>query len=137
MNIGHNSHLAGIDGLPTSMQEIAEALGVGIVFALVEHFGGTEIKVPYKFKEGHRLEILGREQAEMLCHCFPEKKIDVPLTLDRRKLKRQVDALADRGLRRWEIARELGISQRHVRRLANREPPDEDQYDLFSGLDGD
>lgn len=132
MNIGHNSGAAVIDGLPASMQEIAEILGAGIVFALVEHFGGTEVKVPYKFREGHKLEVLGQQQAEMLCHFFPEKKLDVPLTLDRKKLKRQVDDLALRGFKRAEIARELNITQRHVRRLANKAPPDEEQYDLFS-----
>ena len=135
MNIGHNSKAVSIEGLPVSMQEIAEALGASIVFSLVEHFGGTEIKVPYALKDGHRLEAIGRDQAEMLCHMFPEKKLHVPITLDRTKLKRQIDELEARGWKRWQIARELHITQRHVRRLANRRPPDEGQLPLFEGLD--
>jgi hypothetical protein len=132
MNIGHNSRSMQSSAIPESMQDIAEVLGAGIVFALIEHLGGTEIKVPYKLREGHRLEAIGRPQALMLCEYFPERKIHIPLNLDRSRLKLQVDELEKRGLKRREVARELGITQRHVRRLANKEPPDERQLDMFS-----
>lgn len=135
MQIGHNSRAAFTGNLSKQMQEIADTLGVGMVFALVEHFAGVELRIPHELSPGHKLLVLGEDQARLLCRFYPEDTIYVPLSLDRKRLKRQVDALAARGLKRWEIALELGITQRHVRRLANSAPPDDDQLDLFGGAD--
>lgn len=132
MNIGHNSQTGHVDELTGQMQDIAETLGLGLVFALVEHFGGVELRVPQKLKQDHKLMVLGEVNAQMLCDHYATDTIHVPVTLDRRQMMRKVNALQDRGFKRWEIARELGISQRHVRRLANKEPPpDDNQMDLF------
>ena len=133
MNIGHNSRAVLSDALPASMQDIADAFGLGMVIALVDNFGGLELRIPHRLTDDHKLMVLGRIQAEMLCDTYAGDTIHVPLTLDRKRLKRQVDDLQAKGFKRQEIARELGITQRHVRRLANAEPPPDDrQLDMFS-----
>lgn len=116
------------------MQDIADACGLGIVIALVDNFGGLELRIPHSLTDDHKLMVLGRIQAEALCSYCPGDTIHVPITLDRKRLKRQVDDLETKGFNRQEIARELGISQRHVRRLANKEGPDDGQLDMFSDL---
>ena len=136
MNIGHNSRSLNINTLPASMQGIADTLGLGVVLALVDNFPGLELRVPHRLRDNHQLMALGQVQAEMLCAHYGGDTIHVPLTLDRSRLKRQVDDLQAKGLKRQEIAKELGITQRHVRRLANRDdPPDDRQFDLFSNMD--
>lgn len=129
--MGHNSELPDLDVLPSSVQDIAETLGIRIVFKLVSHFGGVELRIPHKLKPDHKLMVLGLEDAEALCQFCPAETILVPITLDRRRLAKQVNQLASRGFKRWEIARELKISQRHVRRLANGEPQNTNQIDMF------
>ncbi|PHQ99512.1 MAG: hypothetical protein COB39_03400 [Marinosulfonomonas sp.] len=131
MNIGHNSGLPDFDTLPKSIQDIAESLGMGVVFALVEHFAGVELRIPHKLKPDHKLMALGEDYALMLCRFCPEDTIHVPMSLSGKRLKVQIDALQSRGFRRWQIALELNITQRHVRRLANTEPKESNQLDMF------
>lgn len=131
MRIGHNSDMPDIEALPKSIRDIAETLGMTIVFQLVEHFGGVELRIPHSLKPDHMLMVLGEEHAKMLCRYCPEDTIHVPMSLFGKRLKKQIDALEERGFKRWQIARELNISQRHVRRLANTEPKNSNQPDLF------
>lgn len=135
MQPGHNSHQATIDALPFSMQHIAEALGLGVVFALVEHFGGTEVPVPKKIKKNHALLVMGDDNARALCGYCPGEFISVPISLGPKKnRKREVDALISRGYKHREVARELGITQRHVRRMASRSLSDS-QPNMFDDWD--
>jgi hypothetical protein len=134
VTIGHNSGDYDTASLPSSVQDIAETLGLAIVINLVEHFAGVELRIPHKLKPDHKLMALGKDQAEALCDFCPEDTILVPISLTKRNLHREVTALQGRGMKRWEIARELNVTQRHVRRIANKEPPPDDrQLDMFSG----
>lgn len=132
MSIGHNSGVTDIESLPNSIRDIAETLGMTIVFKLVEHFAGVELRIPHTLKPDHKLMVLGKDHAEALCAFCPEDTILVPMSLDRKRIARQVKALEGKGLKRWEIARELGITQRHVRRLANSGSVPSNQIDMFS-----
>lgn len=67
MSMGHNSGLPDLEALPKSIRDIAETLGMGVVFALVEHFGGVELRIPHKLKPDHMLMVLGETYAQMLC----------------------------------------------------------------------
>jgi len=51
--------------------------------------------------------------------------------LNRRRLRKEVLTLEAKGWKRREIARELGIHQRSVRRLANAQIKDANQMDMF------
>lgn len=118
--------------LPTSVRDIAETLGIDVVFKLVEHFGGCEVRVPAGLRDGHPLLAIGEDAARALCAYCPNDRIDVPKSLDPKPSARLIEQLEQRGLTRSEIARELNISQRHVRRIANGEPAaDPDQMSLL------
>lgn len=118
-------------GLPASIRDIAETLGLEIVIKLVEHFGGVELRIPHKLHDKHKLMVLGLDHAQALCEYCPEDTILVPVSLTARPNTKTVQQLEDQGLKRWEIARELGITQRHVRRLANSSYEDPDQMNMF------
>lgn len=118
---------ATIARLPTSIQDVAETLGLELVFKLVKHFGGVELKVPHKLSPEHPLMALGEHDARAVCRFLGGGEIYVPMMSPSRR--REVVAMEAAGMPRWKIARELGMSQRHVRRLANGE--DDRQMDLF------
>lgn len=111
--------------LPASVRDIAETLGLEIVIKLVEHFGGVELRIPHKLHDTHKLMVLGIDHAQALCEYCPEDTILVPMSLSPSQNRQAVQKLEQEGLKRWEIARELGITQRHVRRLANSSPKDD------------
>lgn len=117
--------------LPASVRDIAETLGLEIVIRLVEHFGGVELRIPHKLHPDHKLMVLGLDHAQALCEYCPGDTILVPVSLTARTNSKSVQDLEDKGLKRWEIARELGITQRHVRRLANSSCEDPNQMSMF------
>ncbi|MDZ7823002.1 MAG: hypothetical protein U5K75_02450 [Ahrensia sp.] len=59
MTMGNNSDFKDFDVLPSSVQDIAEALGIGLVFKLVEHFGGVELRIPHKIHEKSKIDDFG------------------------------------------------------------------------------
>lgn len=118
---------ATIARLPTSIRDVAETLGLELVFKLVKHFGGVELKVPHKLTQEHPLMVLGEHDARAVCRFLGGGEVYVPMMSPSRR--REVIAMEAAGLPRWKIARELGMSQRNVRRLANK--ADDRQMDLF------
>lgn len=124
----HNQQIA---ELPDSVADIAQTFGLKLVFLLVEHFAGVELRIPHTLKPDHKLMVLGEENARLLCDYCPTDTILVPMSLNRAHLAAKVALLESHGVKRWKIARELGITQRHVRRLANSEPSNSNQIDFF------
>lgn len=109
-----------IDDLPASLVDVAEALGLRVAIALIEHFGGLEIKLPARPRPDHPvIKALGETDGLALCEFLGGGSMYVPhnRTTSARK---EVLRLEAAGKDRAEIARILGISQRHVRRMANR-----------------
>lgn len=118
--------------LPSSLQDVAETLGVPIVLKLIEHFGGAEIKFPKNPADDHPVcQALGKEDARRLCNFLSGSHIYVPHGRPRRSIRADVLALEAEGKQRREIARMLGVSQRHVRRASNGPVRDGNQPDLF------
>ncbi len=117
--------------VPSSLVDVAETLGLPIAFKLIEHYGGTEIKFPkYPAADHHVLQALGKDDGLALCNFLSGGLIYVPHMRVRRSARADVLSLQEQGRSRREIALLLGISQRHVRRMANRGPSD--QLDLFA-----
>lgn len=120
--------------LPRSLVDLAETLGLRVALALIEHFGGQELRVPKHPGPDHPLlKALGDSDGRALCSFMGGEWVYVPKGAQGGRW-RQAAELADRGLSRGEIARILGVSQRHVRRLANGGPraiDAADQPDLF------
>ncbi|MEB3417571.1 Mor transcription activator family protein [Salipiger marinus] len=116
--------------LPEILLGVAEELGVGVALKLMQHYGGQEVYFAKK-PSAELVELFGDAQAAALCHHFGGQPIYVPHGKVQRR-RQEVGALAAKGHDSRAIARYLGISQRHVRRLANAPPgqlslfPDED-----------
>lgn len=123
--------ISSVKNLPASLQDVADTLGVGIALKLTTHFGGTEISFPKKPSDDHPILLaLGKEDGTTVCKYFAGQLVYVPHLRPRKSARREVMALQDEGKERREIARMLGISQRHVRRVANKPEP-VDQFKLF------
>ncbi|WP_036765208.1 helix-turn-helix domain-containing protein [Paracoccus pantotrophus] len=111
---------ARIDDLPTSLVELAETLGMRVAVALIENFGGLELKLPARPRPDHPvIKALGEEDGYALFAYMGGGSMYVP---HNRTTSARADILKleAEGKDRAEIARILGISQRHVRRMANR-----------------
>jgi len=120
-----------VKDLPESLQAIAETIGLGIALKLVAHFGGTETSFPLKPSDDHPVMLaLGKEDGSTVCKYFAGQLFYVPHLRPRKSARREILALQNEGKERREIARALGISQRHVRRMANKPEP-KDQFKLF------
>lgn len=126
-----NRHLpARVDDLPTSLVDVAETLGLRVAVGLMQHFGGLEVKFPARPRPDHPIiKALGETDGLALCHFLGGQSIYVPHNRAG-TVRADVLKLEARGLDRASIARVLGISQRHVRRVANR-TNDDRQQDLF------
>lgn len=113
---------ARLQDMPASLAEIADLFGVEAAVALVEHFGGTEVKFPARPTEDHPVLIaLGEDLGRALCAYFGGELIYIPHG-KRSSTRADVSRLEAAGYDRATIARRLGISQRHVRRAANTAP---------------
>lgn len=118
--------------IPASLQDLAETLGPRVAAALIEHFGGVELRVPKAPAPDHPiLKALGESDGRAVCRFLGGEKIYVPRGAHG-GLWRAAQDLAAQGLSHGDIARRLGISQRWVRALINGGPPKVDrQGDLF------
>lgn len=122
----------GFAELPMSLIDVAEALGLRVALHLMQAFGGQEIKFPkHPGPEHPVIKALGETDGRALCNHLGGAQIYIPHGRARRSVRTEVLALADKGHDRAQIARLLGISQRHVRRAANTRR-DPSQPDLFS-----
>jgi hypothetical protein len=126
------THLpARTEGLPASLVDLAETLGLSTALKLMQAFGGQELKFPrFPGPEHPVIKALGETDGYAVCEYLAGAMIYVPHGRASAN-RRAVAGLADRGHSRGEIARILGISQRHVRRLVNEPAPESHQPDLF------
>ena len=116
-----------LDDVPDSLLDVAETFGLGVALRLMQEFGGQELEFPRRFRETRQpcraiVELLGADVGEQVCHFLAGMRVYVPNGRVRR-LRPEIASLQASGRDRREIARLLGISQRHLRRLANK-PPD-------------
>lgn len=110
--------------IPASLQDVIDTLGVSVTLKLVAHFGGTEIRFPKFPNDDHPvIKALGKEDGTALCSFLAGDPIYVPHMRARKSARSDVLALKEKGHSGPTIARALGISQRHVRRVANRPAP--------------
>lgn len=114
--------------IPESLHDVAETLGLGVALRLMQHYGGQEVEFPRRLKDEHELiSVLGRSDAEKIVHLMSGARVYIPHGRSATK-RLEVERLEADGKARREIAKALGLSQRHVRRLANKPP---DQLPLF------
>lgn len=121
-----------IEALPMSLVDVAETLGMRVALALIQHFGGLEVKFPVNPKPDHAVILaLGETDGLALCQFLSGAQIYVPHARPAKSVRADVMRMEARGMDRASIARALGVSTRHVRRVANRRDDDR-QPDLFS-----
>lgn len=111
---------ARIDDLPASLVDVAETLGLRVALALIQNFGGLELKLPTRPRTDHPvIKALGEADGYALCEFLGGGSMYVPHNRTT-SARAEILRLEGEGKDRAEIARILGISQRHVRRMANR-----------------
>lgn len=121
-----------LDNLPISMIDLAETLGLRIALRLMQEWGGCEMSFPKVPGPDHRVvHALGEADAQAVCAYLGGSVIYIPHGRAPRSARAAVLDLQSKNLTRAEIARTLGISQRHVRRVANGSDPDIRQPGLF------
>ncbi|HLY56365.1 MAG TPA: hypothetical protein VKS60_12465 [Stellaceae bacterium] len=99
------------------LSEMAQAIGTGPALVLARRFGGRPLYIPKRPGPGHKLtRCLGAENARRLGAAFGGERFIIPCA---RAYLRWLDARALRILGRPinEIARHLGVNDRHIRRL--------------------
>lgn len=120
------------DDLPASLIDVAETLGMRVAIALIENFGGLDVKFPINPKPDHPvLKALGETDGRALCTFLSGQQMYVPHTRHARSSRAAIHKLEASGMGRAEIARALGLSIRHVRRMSNSSA-DQRQGDLFN-----
>ncbi len=115
--------------LPNSLIDLAETLGLRVALKLIQEFGGRDLRIPKNPGADHPIiKALGEDDGRAVCHFMADQSIYVPHARAGAR-RRAVDELSATGRSRGETARLLGLSERHVRRLANA--PDPRQSGLF------
>ncbi|MBC9246726.1 hypothetical protein H4P12_08375 [Paracoccus sp. 11-3] len=123
---------AQFEDLPTSLVDIADALGLRVALKLMQNYGGMDVRFPARPKSDHPvIKALGETDAIALCHFLSGQSIYVPRRPSPGSVRADVHRMEAAGYDRAAIAQELRISMRHVRRLANGDQGDDRQADLF------
>lgn len=127
---------ARLNDIPASLIDVAETLGPRVAIALIDKFGGLEVKFPHRPRPDHPIiKALGETDGHALCEFLGGQSIYVPHNRAGSR-RAEVLALEAAGCDRATIARRLQLSQRHVRRIANGQDDDDQdidrQGDLFS-----
>lgn len=121
-----------VNTLPASLVDVAETLGLAVALKLIQHFGGQDVKWPVDPRPDHAaIKILGEKDGRAVCEYLSGAQIYIPHARPARSAKADVARLEAHGHDRAAIARMLGISMRHVRRMANR-PEDDDRQSTLN-----
>ncbi|MVA19518.1 hypothetical protein GOZ94_11215 [Agrobacterium vitis] len=122
--------LVEVKKVPRSLRDVAETLGDHVALRLMATFPGQEVYFPSKPNDDHPIiAALGKEAGYALCDFLAGAIVYVPN--GKTGVRSEVLRLQAEGRDRREIASVLNVSQRHVRRVANKQQ-NEDQFDLFS-----
>ena len=121
----HVSHLPGCLG------ELVRRGHPKAALILLAERGGATVYVPKTPKPGQPLvELIGLDAAMVLAELRPGgDHVEVPLATNRYALKQRILAAVPLGTR--EIARLLGTTERHVRRVRALTRPDPNQLSLL------
>jgi len=126
------------EDLPLSLLDLVETIdefhpgsGLRVALRLMQAFGGRDLKFPQSPAEGHPVvRALGEADARVLCDLLGGQQVYIPHGRRARNQRPAVLDLERKGLTRAQIAAALGLSERHVRWLANKRR-DEGQLPLF------
>lgn len=116
-----------------SFPDLRAVLGADMAATLCRYRGGVSLYIPHTAHSGHDLaRIVGLQGMIALCARYKGEYITVPSPGVR---KDKVLRLLEQGVKKREIARTCGVTERYVYHLAGLDPdtPDDDgQLTLFS-----
>lgn len=113
------------------LQELAQVVGEGAALDLAWALKGTILYVPKDPATRPEIaEAIGADGAARLCEVFWGTAIYMPYT---EALERKVRAMADAGQSRRSIALALGIAERRVYRILDRQVRDSRASDSKQG----
>ncbi|WP_299165826.1 hypothetical protein [uncultured Tateyamaria sp.] len=129
-----------LDDVPSSMIDIAEAFGFDVVEQLMANYGGLDVKFPTNPPEDHPvLQLLGDKRGREVCFFLSSANLYIPNSKQLQAQKSgnqhrvEVQRMVAEGMTTDQIALQLGLSVRHVRRLAqakSAKKPDPNQLFL-------
>ena len=119
------------EDLPLSLLDLVETIdefhgagaGLRVALRLMQAFGGRDLKFPQNPGPDHPVvDALGEADAGVLCGLLGGQQIYIPHGRRPRNQRAAVLDMERQGRTRAQIAAALGLSERHVRWLANRRP---------------
>lgn len=119
--------------LPPLVRDIVKVIGLADTLKLVDHYGGTTMRVPVKFKPDHLLcKIIGPASTVKLVEVFTGEaleiaKCDQAMRVIRNRLIVESDKIQK------DLAREWGLTERQIRNIKSKDDLgfDERQDRLF------
>ncbi|AZN69290.1 hypothetical protein DX910_14550 [Acinetobacter haemolyticus] len=130
-----------LDKLPETLQTMVRLTDLTTTLAIVEHFGGSELKLPTlkMVNDRHELaHLIGFNNLKQLCQYWNGDNIYIPYASEYAKFLRDEKILHDsKRMTDRELAKKYNISSRWVReiRRRSRKPQevkkDVQQLDMF------
>lgn len=120
-----------------SFPDLRAVLGGDMAATLCKYRGGVPVYVPHTAQPGHDLaKIVGLQGMAALCERYKGEYITVPIGTVQ---KDQILQMLARGIKKRDIARSCGVTERYVYHLAGLDGGTDDggQLTLFSWPDID
>ncbi len=110
-----------LDILPPSAREIADAIGLADTLKLVDHFGGTRLRVPTTYKPDYPFcKVIGPASAVKLIEVFCDNLLEVPKCDSAvRLIRNRMIIESDKTAR--ALAVEWGLTERQIRNIRSIE----------------
>ncbi len=113
------------------LEEIAQVIGQGNLFALCKALGGTKVYVPAAIGHNHPIAAaIGMKAASILADHYFGTQIDLPKAGARRA--RAIELAKSGRMTIAEAALATDYTERRIYQLLAAEKADEDQLDLFA-----
>ncbi len=104
------------------VEEISYAVSITGIIWLVENYGGVRVFIPKTLEPAKKsFAGLSNKDIESLCAQFGGGCLDVPVATKLRRFLRnkRILQMQEDGVAKRAIARDLGMTERHVRRILN------------------
>jgi len=106
--------------LPPLARDIARVIGLAKTLKIVDHYKGTSMRVPVKFKPDHVLcKIIGHESAVELVDMFHGETLEIPKCDDAMRLVRNKLIVESDKIQKL-LAREWNLTERQIRNIKSK-----------------
>lgn len=129
-----------LNQLPPMLRMLVRCMGESDAFKLVESLGGTKLRVPQAFVEGHLLlDVISVRAFLGLINEYGGIDVQLPKydSVLRQIRHKRVNALLDQGLTNKEVALATNYTQRQVINIKQQAHPIGRQISLWDALQAD